>query len=117
MLTLVGAISGYCSIGSTLNAPIPPSMTMIASTQAKIGRSMKIRDMSGLPGLARAGPARAAGSGRSDLLRRARRDRADLAVVLDVVAEPLGDHTVARLQALRHHPAGAAGARRGHLAA
>jgi hypothetical protein len=26
-------------------APIPPSMMMIARTQAKIGRSMKIRDM------------------------------------------------------------------------
>src|SRR6187401_989734 len=108
MLTLVGAMSGYCSIGSALNAPMPPSMTMIASTQAKIGRSMKIRDMSGLPGLARGGPARAARSGRSDLLRCARRDRADIAVVLDVVAEPLGDHPVARLQAFGHHPVAAA---------
>ena len=38
-------MSGYCSIGSALIAPMPASMMMIASTQAKIGRSMKMRDM------------------------------------------------------------------------
>src|SRR3546814_2011907 len=45
MLTCAGAMSGYCSIGSEKSAPTPPSMTMIASTHAKIGRLMKRRDM------------------------------------------------------------------------
>src|SRR5687767_2153075 len=117
MLTLVGAMSGYCSIGSEKNAPIPLSITMIASTQAKIGRSMKIRDMASLPGLVRAGLPRTALPGRGNLLRCTGRYRPDLHVVPDVVAEALGDHAVARLEALGHHPVGAAGAHGRNLAA
>ena len=41
ILTAGGAMSGYCSTGSDRTLPIPASMTMIASTHAKIGRSMK----------------------------------------------------------------------------
>src|SRR6187402_823853 len=97
MLTLVGAMSGYCSIGSAVSAPNPPSITMIASTQAKIGRSMKIRDIGVLSGLARAGLPRTALSGRGDILRRPGRYRAHVAVVPDIVAEALSDHPIARL--------------------
>src|SRR5690606_33481212 len=95
MLTFVGAMSGYCSTGSEKNAPIPPSITMIARTQAKIGRSMNIRDMAEL-----SAPACAAASRRGDVLRRARRHRADFHSVADVVAEALGDHAVAGLEAV-----------------
>ena len=45
MLIWVGATSGYWATGSAMIAPMPISMMMIAITQAKIGRSMKIRDM------------------------------------------------------------------------
>ena len=45
MLTCGGAMSGYCATGSAVIEPIPASMMMIAITQAKIGRSMKILDM------------------------------------------------------------------------
>ena len=45
MLIWVGATSGYCATGSETIAPMPISMMMIAITQAKIGRSMKIFDM------------------------------------------------------------------------
>jgi hypothetical protein len=45
MLTLGGAMSGYCSTGRVKMPPMPASMMMIAITQAKMGRSMKIRDM------------------------------------------------------------------------
>ena len=34
-------ISGYCAIGSVNSATPPASVTMIDSTEAKIGRSMK----------------------------------------------------------------------------
>src|SRR5690348_11660702 len=44
-LIWVGATSGYWATGSAKIAPMPPSMMMIARTQAKIGRSMKIRDI------------------------------------------------------------------------
>src|SRR5690606_22669425 len=74
MLTFVGAMSGYCSTGSEKNAPIPPSITMIARTQAKIGRSMNIRDMAEL-----SAPACAAASGRG-----CRRDVAAHRLVLGV---------------------------------
>src|SRR5579862_270390 len=36
-----GAMLGYCAIGSVVMASAPASITTIASTQAKIGRSMK----------------------------------------------------------------------------
>src|SRR5580658_8208176 len=36
-----GAILGYCAMGNVPMASTPASITMIASTQAKIGRSMK----------------------------------------------------------------------------
>ena len=45
MLIWVGATSGYWATGSEMIAPMPTSMMMIAITQAKIGRSMKIFDM------------------------------------------------------------------------
>src|SRR5262245_3247982 len=110
-------MSGYCSIGSAKNAPIPPSITMIASSQAKIGRSMKISEMAGLPGFGRTGQAPSPGARRGDILRRAGRHRPDLAVVFDVVAETLGDHAIAGPEPGRNHPVGAVGARGGHLAA
>src|SRR5690606_7252173 len=112
MLTFVGAMSGYCSTGSEKNAPIPPSITMIARTQAKIGRSMNIRDMAEL-----SAPACAAASRRGDVLRRARRHRADFHSVADVVAEALGDHAVAGPEPVGHDPVATARACRGDLAA
>ena len=36
---------GYCAIGRVNTAITPASIVMIAKTQAKIGRSMKMRDM------------------------------------------------------------------------
>src|SRR5262249_52326538 len=36
-----GAMLGYCEMGRVLMASAPASMTTMASTQAKIGRSMK----------------------------------------------------------------------------
>src|SRR5215467_3556523 len=41
MVTVGGAISGYCAIGSTCEATSPASVKMIEITDAKIGRSMK----------------------------------------------------------------------------
>src|SRR5262249_29568676 len=43
MPTVGGAMSGYCATGRVKMAPRPPSVTAIASTQAKIGRAMKNR--------------------------------------------------------------------------
>src|SRR5579862_5933927 len=43
-----GAMLGYCAIGSVVMASAPASMTTIANTQAKIGRSMKKLTMAGL---------------------------------------------------------------------
>src|SRR3954447_8806590 len=102
-------MSGYCSIGSDTIAPSPPSMMMIASTQAKIGRSMKIRDM----GLAARRSARTPRPGRrrlggSDPLRGRGRDRPDGGSGLEV-AGALGDHLVAAAQPARDHPIGSVG--------
>ena len=36
-----GAMAGYCEMGSVLMASAPASITTMANTQAKIGRSMK----------------------------------------------------------------------------
>src|SRR5436190_13384674 len=44
MLTVGGAISGYCDTGSTVDASSPAIVMMIASTLAKMGRSMKNRE-------------------------------------------------------------------------
>ena len=43
MLTLTdsGAMAGYCETGRRKMARAPPSITRMATTQAKIGRSMK----------------------------------------------------------------------------
>ncbi len=41
MVTVGGAIGGYCEIGNCRIEIAPASMTMMAMTQAKIGRSMK----------------------------------------------------------------------------
>src|SRR3984957_2180132 len=41
MLTVGGAISGYSDIGSARSTNTPAMVMMIASTAAKIGRSMK----------------------------------------------------------------------------
>src|SRR5438445_4936024 len=45
IVTVGGAISGYCATGNTCQATSPASVVMIAMTEAKIGRSMKNRDM------------------------------------------------------------------------
>src|SRR5712691_4276989 len=45
IVTVGGAISGYCATGNTCQATSPASVMMIAMTEAKIGRSMKNRDM------------------------------------------------------------------------
>ena len=45
MVTVGGAISGYCAMGSTFNATRPARTRMIAITDAKIGRRMKNFDM------------------------------------------------------------------------
>jgi hypothetical protein len=41
MVTRGGAISGYCSSGSSLIDKAPASMMMMAMTHAKMGRLMK----------------------------------------------------------------------------
>ncbi len=46
IVTVGGAMSGYCAIGSVFNATSPASIRMIAITLAKIGRRMKNFDMS-----------------------------------------------------------------------
>ena len=71
MLIWVGATSGYCATGSEMIAPMPASMMMIAITQAKIGRSMKIRDMPLAAARAAAPAFIAPGRRRLDPLRRA----------------------------------------------
>src|SRR4051812_21275947 len=43
--TVGGGIWGYCSIGRTKTVTAPMSMVMIARTLAKIGRSMKKREI------------------------------------------------------------------------
>src|SRR6266853_1873907 len=48
IVTVGGAISGYCATGNTWKATSPASVMMIAMTDAKIGRSMKNRDMAAL---------------------------------------------------------------------
>src|SRR5690606_26515050 len=48
MLIAGGAIAGYWATGSFTIASAPASMTMIARTHAKIGRSMKNFDTPGL---------------------------------------------------------------------
>src|SRR5438552_4131015 len=49
IVTVGGAISGYCATGSTCEAIRPASVMMIAITAAKIGRSMKKRDIRYFP--------------------------------------------------------------------
>ena len=44
-LMIGGAISGYCAIGRRMNDTPPRMMKMIDSTEAKIGRSMKKREI------------------------------------------------------------------------
>src|SRR5688500_10841809 len=58
MVTVGGAISGYCEIGSAVEATSPAIVMMIASTLAKMGRSMKNREKLPMSGFGqRAGPA------------------------------------------------------------
>ncbi len=45
MLTVVGAICGYCEIDNVKIESAPASMMTMAITQAKIGLSMKKRDI------------------------------------------------------------------------
>ena len=45
--TAGGAMLGYCATGSDRTATAPASISTMASTQAKTGRSMKKRDMRG----------------------------------------------------------------------
>ena len=47
MFTWGGAMSGYCSTDSSRIEPSPASMMTIAMTQARTGRSMKIREIIG----------------------------------------------------------------------
>src|SRR3990167_4792182 len=73
---------------------------MIANTQAKIGRSMKIRDKPSAPAPGGAGFA----LGRcADTLRRIGRHRLDLSARLQAI-ETLDDNAVSSLQAAGHHP-------------
>src|SRR6185295_505015 len=104
MLIWVGATSGYWATGRDMIAPMPISMMMIAITQAKIGRSMKIRDIGGL-----AAPPLGVhflellGRRRLDALGGAGRDRLDRCAVLEV-GGALGDHFLAAGEALGHDP-------------
>src|SRR5436190_20778971 len=105
MLIWVGATSGYCATGRAKIAPIPPNMMMIARTQAKMGRSMKIRDMVSAAAVTSAAGFHRSGRRRLDFLRRARRHRLDRRSILEV-GETLGDDLLARRQALGDHPVG-----------
>src|SRR5436305_7819065 len=105
MLICVGATSGYCATGSAQIAAITPNMIMIARTQAKIGRSMKIRDMVSASAAASAAGLHRSGRRRLDSLRCARRHRLDRRSVLQV-GEPLGDALLAWRQALGDNPVG-----------
>src|SRR5512145_3251441 len=49
-VTTGGAISGYCAIGSARRAARPAITMKIESTAAKIGRSMKKREIMVVPG-------------------------------------------------------------------
>src|SRR5262245_4941126 len=80
MVTVGGAISGYCSTGSENAAMAPANVTRTASTIAKTGRSMKKREK--LP------------------IRLHHRARSDLHQVVD-------DHGVAFLEAAGDHHVGA----------
>ena len=99
-------MSGYCSSGRRGSPPMPASMMTIASTQAKIGRSMKMRDRASrlaagrLPAacrLACRGTIFCGALGRHRLQRRARLQ----------IGRSLGDDLVARLEARGHDPVGA----------
>src|SRR5438270_14035220 len=103
MLICVGATSGYCATGSAKIAPIPPNMIMIARTQAKMGRSMKIRDMISAAAVTSAAGFHRSGRRRLDFLRRTRGHRLDLRSILEV-REPLGDDLFARRQPLGDDP-------------
>src|SRR5436305_9789492 len=109
MLICVGATSGYCATGSAQIAAITPNMIMIARTQAKIGRSMKIRDMVSASAAASAAGLHRSGRRRLDSLRRARRHWLDRRSVLQV-GETLGDDLLAWRQALGDNPVGPEGA-------
>src|SRR5688572_17469483 len=52
---------GYCAIGSVAMDMTPPSITMMARTQAKMGRSMKKRAMAFSRSVRRAGGCRPGG--------------------------------------------------------
>src|SRR5437763_3483377 len=106
MLICVGATSGYCATGSAKIAPIPPNMMMIARTHAKMGRSMKIRDMISAAAAGSAAGFHRSGRRRLDFLRRARGHRLDLRSILEV-GEALGDDFLAWRQALGDDPVGA----------
>src|SRR5947208_1973660 len=99
MLTCGGAMSGYWATGRKAIDRAPASMITMAMTQAKIGRSMKKRDIALRPPAALA--RRTAGARRA----RAGGDRTDGGAVADAL-QALGDHLVAGLQALGHQPVG-----------
>src|SRR5581483_12071865 len=99
MLTLGGAMSGYCSTGRVRIPAIPASMITIAITQANTGRSMKMRlIMGGAPSPALPLGAPAARPARPLARRRARGHRDDRLTGLDPV-QALGDHLLAWRQA------------------
>src|SRR5215472_15196328 len=101
MLICGGAMSGYWATGRKAIERAPASMITMAMTQAKIGRSMKKRDMALRPAAALPPLTRRAA-------RRARRGRtgghgAYGHAGLDAL-QALADHPVARVQALGHQP-------------
>src|SRR6185437_16628310 len=102
MLICGGAMSGYWATGRKAIDSAPASMITMAMTQAKIGRSMKKRDMALRPAAALT---RGSGGTRG---RRAGGNRAHLGPGLDAL-QALDDHPVAGLEALGHQPVGTDG--------
>src|SRR5580704_7208114 len=94
-----GAIVGYWAIGKVSTPTMPPSITSMARTQAKIGRSMKKRDMRGARFCSAHHDRRRGGSGRDRLYRRA-------GLHID---QAIDDQPIARLQAAGDDPVGSHG--------
>jgi hypothetical protein len=101
MFTEGGAMSGYCSMGSVNMPPSPASMMTIAMTQAKMGRSTKMREIIGASAGRLTGARAAAGlaptrrAGRRP--RRACRHRPHGVAGLDP-QQPLRDHAVSGIE-------------------
>ena len=101
MVICGGAIGGYWETGSVLIASRPASMTMMAITQAKIGRLMKKRGMKCLLYFFAAAGLRSSGGSCVRLAaKRHRLDRCSRARLL----EPFQDHPVAGFQSFADQP-------------